>query len=356
MLRIASIFFAIALCVLPARADDIAGFDEIVSATIEDFVVPRSARLAEAAVAGEAAPARLCAAPSEETLGAARAAFADPVLAHAAVEVVRFGPVLSDNRLERLNFWPDRKGLGLRQVERTIAAGETPPVDELRARSVALQGLGALEFVLFGDGAATLAGADGKARCAFGHAIAGALRTTAAEVLADWRAPDGHAGLMRNPGPDNPLYRTETEVMQALIRATTEELQLLADTKIRATIGENPEAARPKRAPFWRSGLTLGVFSENAASVGALFATGRMALALDKSDSAMPNEIAFDIRQAVEAFGRAEGPIETVVADPDGHALVLFTTIPLDDAAAIIGGRYGPEIGATPGFNSLDGD
>ncbi|HOV04305.1 MAG TPA: imelysin family protein, partial [Kaistiaceae bacterium] len=164
MLRIASIFFSIALCVLPARADDIAGFDEIVSATIEDFVVPRYARLAEAAVAGEAALAGLCDAPSEETLASARAAFADLVLAHAAVEIVRFGPVLADNRLERLYFWPDRKGLGLRQVERTIAAGETPTVAELRARSVALQGLGALEFVLFGDGAAALAGTDGTAR------------------------------------------------------------------------------------------------------------------------------------------------------------------------------------------------
>ncbi|HOV03470.1 MAG TPA: imelysin family protein, partial [Kaistiaceae bacterium] len=190
----------------------------------------------------------------------------------------------------------------------------------------------------------------------FGRAVAGAIRTTAADILADWRAPDGDARLMRHPGPDNPLYRTETEVMQTLIRAASEELQLLADTRIRATIGESPDAARPKRAPFWRSGLTLRVFSENAASVGALFATGQLALALARPDSAMPNEIAFDIRQAVEAFGRAKGPIEAVAADPDGHALVLFTTIPLDDAAAIIGGRYAPEIGATPGFNSLDGD
>ncbi|MEZ5841235.1 MAG: imelysin family protein [Hyphomicrobiales bacterium] len=355
-MRVAGAMLALVLGASPVSAGDVVGFDRIIAAAIQDFIVPGYERLTRAAGSTEAAVRDLCAAPSPARLEAARTAFGDAVAAHAAVEVVRFGPVREANRQERLNFWPDRKGLGLRQVQQIIAAGQTPSSSDLAAKSVAVQGLGALEYVLFGDGAAALAGPPGAARCAFGSAIAGALRTTADEILADWRADGGAGARMLSPGPDNPLHRSQTEVLQTLIKALTEELQFLSDTKIKAVLGASPDEVREKRAPFWRSGQTRRVLEENAASVTLLFETAQMALALDKPESSMPQAIAFDMRQARAAIGRVEEPFEKGIATATGHELLRFATIALDDAKQIIGERYAADIGATLGFNSLDGD
>ena len=93
-------------------------------------------------------------------------------------EIIRFGPITEQNRLERMLFWPDRKGIGLKQVQATLAAKDATAADpaQLPAKSVAMQGLGALEFVLFGTGAEALATAGDPYRCRYGAAIAGQYR------------------------------------------------------------------------------------------------------------------------------------------------------------------------------------
>ena len=97
----------------------------------------------------------LCAAPSQQALDAARQSFGETVDAWSAIEIIRFGPVTEENRLERMLFWPDRKGTGLKQVQAALAAKDATATDagSLASKSVAMQGLGALEFVLFGTGA-----------------------------------------------------------------------------------------------------------------------------------------------------------------------------------------------------------
>ena len=81
-------------------------------------------------------------------------------------------------------FWPDRKGIGLKQVQAALAAKDPTAADaaQLAGKSVAMQGLGALEFVLFGTGAETLAGTGDAYRCAYGAAIAANLDGIAAEL------------------------------------------------------------------------------------------------------------------------------------------------------------------------------
>ncbi len=68
------------------------------------------------------------------------------------------GPAREDNRFERLFFWPDRRGRGLRQVQGILAEEDETATDPatLYQKSVAVQGLLALDFVLSGEGNETL--------------------------------------------------------------------------------------------------------------------------------------------------------------------------------------------------------
>ncbi len=99
----------------------------------------------------ETSLAELCATPSGEHLEAARSGFRATVDRWSRMEWLRIGPVMSENRLERILFFPDRKGTGRKQVQAAIASRNESviKVETLSSQSVAMQGLGALEFILW---------------------------------------------------------------------------------------------------------------------------------------------------------------------------------------------------------------
>jgi len=103
--------------------------------------------------------AALCAKPSPVALKDTQRAFATTVEAWSLVEAIRFGPVAQQQRYDRIFYWPDPKGLGTRQVRKALEKQDqsVTDVNSLASKSVALQGLSALEYLLYGDGAATLA-------------------------------------------------------------------------------------------------------------------------------------------------------------------------------------------------------
>ena len=51
----------------------------------------------------------LCTVPSEGTLAIVRGQFRQAALAYGRVEFLRIGPLMEDNRADRLLFWPERK-------------------------------------------------------------------------------------------------------------------------------------------------------------------------------------------------------------------------------------------------------
>ncbi len=91
--------------------------------------------------------------------------FADTVLAWAAVEFLRFGPMSQIGRPERFDFWPDPRGVTLRQVNALIAKRDASALDPaaLAKKSAAVQGLSALEILLYDD-AHSIAADDEEAR------------------------------------------------------------------------------------------------------------------------------------------------------------------------------------------------
>ena len=95
----------------------------VMAKAVDDVIRPGYRRFHASASALTGAMNGLCAAPSSDTLAKAKAAFANTVSAWSEIEMVRLGPVLEKNRFERILFYPDRKGLGLKQVQAALASG-----------------------------------------------------------------------------------------------------------------------------------------------------------------------------------------------------------------------------------------
>jgi uncharacterized protein len=342
----------------PAIAAEPPGAAAMVQGAIEGYVRPAYASFASSAGAlGEAVDA-LCAAHSPAQLAAARIAFSATVAAWSRVELVRFGPVTEENRLERVLYWPDRRSTGLKQVQAILAEEDASAVApaSLAGKSVAVQGLGALDFALFGTGSDDLANAAGF-RCAYAAAISGNVGTIAARLDAAWAEGEGVAGLWATPGPENPLYRDGGEALGELLDTMIHGLELVRDVRINGFLGQESAGDKPKQALFWRSGTTIAVLRGNLASIDGLLEASGMATHLPEDRRWIVQSARFEFRNADRALARLDGvPVDAILADPDLRSKLDYVRLVTSSLSDVIGRQLSGEFGLTAGFSSLDGD
>ncbi|MBZ9678081.1 imelysin family protein [Mesorhizobium sp. ES1-1] len=331
---------------------------EIIQRSIDGFVRPAYASLHDHARNLTGSMRKLCASPSQAELDVARKAFDATVYAWSSAEIITFGPIKENNRLERMLFWPDRKSIGLRQVQAAMADKDPTATDpqRLAGKSVGMQGLGALEFVLYGDGADTLAGRDDPYRCAYGAAIAGNIETMADEVSDAWNKPDGFAALWANPGPQNALYRDGNEAVTELVGVFINELEMVRDVRLKAFFGGRPDADRPKQAIYWRSRNTTRSLAGNLSGMDDLFQASKLGDALPSDARWMAESIHIQLVNGVTTAKSVQGPIDKTLSDPRLRDTLDHFALITSSLSTLIGTRLTAEFGLTAGFSSLDGD
>jgi uncharacterized protein len=331
----------------------------IARAALTEVIRPGYAALAEetAALSDEVA---LCQTPSAASLDAARKAFAAAVAAWSKVEILRFGPIVEDRRYERLFFWPDPKGLGDRQIRDALAKRDesvTKP-EALSGKSVALQGLPALEYLLYGDGAETLAAPseEGAFRCAFARAAAANSAGITKSVAEDWREGSPYEKSFLAPGPDASPYRAPKEVTLELFKSFTAGIELVRDQKLSKPLGSSPEEARPKLAAFWRSGQSLANAAGNLEGVRALFAKGGLAQVVAGDSPGVEKSVLFDLGHAIEVLNGIGKPMAELVKDAELRGKIEALRVSLKSAGKTAADAIARGAGLAFGFNAMDGD
>jgi predicted lipoprotein len=345
----------------------------IARAALTEVIRPGYAVLAKGTGALAGKVDTLCQQPSAAALDEAKDAFAATVAAWSKVEILRFGPVTESHRFERLFYWPDAKGIGLRQVQQTLAKRDEAATlpDELATKSVALQGLPALEYLLYGDGAEILATADrivdgqesrpgidkaGAFRCSFALSVATNIDRIAKSVVEGWREGSAYEKAFLGPSADDPLYHAPKEVTLDLFKAFIGGIELVRDQKLGKPLGAVPDDAKPKLAAFWRSGLSFANAADNLEGIRALFAKGGFAQVVAGESPGVENSILFDLDHAVEVLRGIDQPMEAVVADEDLRAKIEALRVALKSAAQTAGDMISRGAGLAFGFNAMDGD
>lgn len=353
MMRALVSLLVLPLLVVPAIAQS---DTDIVRAAVEDVFRPAFADFAAATGALETDMGFLCAAPSMQLVMAARAQFRETVLSWSRAELYRLGPLLEDNRSERVLFWPDRKGVALRQVQAALVEEDetATTVESLTQKSVALQGLPALEFVLFGTGSDALS-TDADYRCRFGLAIAGALHQVASELDAAWQAPDGITQRLLAPTDADAEYRTEREVMEDLTGLLAHGAEIIRDQRLLPFLGRDGATPKPKSALFWRSDMSVPAVLANFEGLDELF--GRSGIGeVDAENAWVSNGIAFEFANAERAGDRVTAPLAEALADPGQKQALDYLVIVTQSLDTLLGENLAAARGLSVGFSSLDGD
>lgn len=361
---------AAALVLLPAcyraEAQPKSDFDHagVAKRALEAHIRPGYRRLAEAGAVFERAMSAHCERNELKSRASAIKAFDAFVTAWGRIEHITFGPIMVENRIDRILFFPDRRGLGVRQIAAALHS-QDPSVtraETLSAKSVALQGLTAFEAVLLTQADRSEPRAAMEHRCRFGLAIASNFATIANAVSREWEQADGYAKLWLEPGPGNRVFLKRTETTLALAKAMGRGIEQVRDERIVAPLGFGPQR-RKMPAVLQASGRTMRLVQANIDGLRELWETGGIADAVAAAGTGMLNGGVPDLAALVSSeLQTASKHADRVIAEKapferdSTRSIIISMGFPLKNARYQATRLLTEVAGVTLGFNSSDGD
>lgn len=358
----APLLLLLAGCVTTPAEPATDSLDGLGARVLRDYIRPHARALVESTARLHGAVDAYCAQPADAQRRArVERNLADVVGAWAGVELLRFGPLVEQNRLEQFFFWPDPRGVLQRQVRTLLAAADPALLQEgnLQAQSVATQGIPALEYVLHADEAPTRIAqgdASGRYRCEFAAAVSGNLARLAMEIDAGWNTSASLAAEFSRPSPRNDIYRSNTEVATEVLKALSTALHVARDQKLAPALGDDAATARGNLLPLHRAGLTAHYLASGAAALSQFVAAGEFGAALPADSAWVESNLREELQRVREDFEGLSMPVDRAVTDASERDAVLHAALLLANARAIVDEYLAPALGVNLGFNALDGD
>ncbi len=279
------------------------------------------------------------------------------------VQWVRFGPIIENNDDWKIQFWPDKKNIAARKVNKILNNEQSITVEDVANASVVVQGLSAIELILF-DEPYVSQFAEGAERaekqCELLGAIAENLQVTTHKILQDWQDPEFQTGWQASvSGPQDGVHANAVSDVVGGMLAQMEKVKI---DKLGGPLGYKNRNRQPNGyfSEGWRSESSLANIKTNLLSLQEL----------------IDNDDAYDLRRLLESNGN--GVIADEFQTRINDALVQLATIdmPLRKAVMDVGARQQLEelhqsiagintliktkltsaLGVNLGFNANDGD
>ena len=365
--RLSCCFLAalVGLALNAIAAIDDATYRRVNESLVQHHILPRYARLAEASEGLQRAATSFCAAPNTAGLEALKAAFVKTSDAWQDIQHVRFGPVELFMRSQRIDFWPDPRDTAGRHLAELLARGEALDVQALSRGSVAVQGLPALEHLLYDAGAseALLAGdAGAKTRCGMIIAITQNIAGMSADIAREWSAgAAAFAAAIASAGQPGARFATAKDATQALLSCLNTAVELIAERKLPPVLGKSADAAQPALAESWRSGRSLDNIRRNLEAAQAMYlgesgSEGLSALVVTAGDKKLDDLLRRAFQQTIATAQSINGPLGDAVRDPARRPAVEKLARETKALRTLIAQRLTAAIDVALGFNSMDGD
>ena len=199
-------------------------------------------------------------------------------LSWAKVQLISFGPISFLERRERFNFWPDKHRVGERQIRRLLNKSEQEELGELsierfREKSVAVQGLGAMEHILFSH-KKRLNARD----CQLAKLISANLLSIAEEVSNQWsNKPIEFKNDLLSPTLDLTFFSNPKEVTSVLLNDMSTQVRVVSDLKIAnalPNVKKRHKKISYRKLESWRTMSSFRLMHVNILSVMNYYQVG----------------------------------------------------------------------------------
>ncbi len=321
-------------------------------AMTDAVVIPAYERFAAATAPLARNAAGFCAAIDADSLAALQQDFSAAYDGWQGVQHIQFGPITWFNWNFRLQFWPDDKGTGARQLDALLATADPAVLvpEAFAQQSVGVQGFPALERLLFSDDS-LVALQNEPYRCQTVQAISRNLDDIASGVAQRWR--DEFRTTVAN-ADERGFFESAEDATIDYMKAVVESVRRIQQQKVQPVLGDNQAAARERRAEAWRMDRSVQHMRTNVAALAALFNDSAPALSSVLQPADLPN-----IQQAFATLQQhlADAPdsMNTAITTAEGYAAFKQVDADLDALFELLeAGVKGTDLYL--GFNSLDGD
>lgn len=338
-----------------ARAQDAPDYAQVVETAVSVSIRPGYTAAAEAFADLDEILSARCQAGNTPDGPEIERAFAAAVTGWGGVQHLRFGPVMEQDRYLSIFFWPDPRNFTSRHLSGLkTALGDRPlSAESLAQMSVAVQSLSAFERVMTNP---ELASEVGLPRCDLALAITANLNDKIRATAAAWQDGATYPLLLTEPGADNPLYRDDREAMSELFKALGSGLQFLHERTLVPVVGVSIEEARPRRAAFRRSGLTMLHLQAMVAGLESYYLDGGIADAVAAGNPEIDARIRDRFQQLSSTLEAIEGPFAESVVDPEQRNRWRYAMTLAEVLVREVNGGASAALGLSRGFNAFDGD
>ena len=300
----------------------------------------------------------LCANPAPGTLNAARSAWREARAPWMRSQAMWFGPVM-DRRSRTLVDWsPVDPG----RIEKLLVDRETVTASDVREFLAATQrGLGAIEYVLFGDDQLVLeqlARADGI-RCQYLMALGDVVAEETAGVLRDWQGVDGkgYAAYLNGTGSVSLL---DQQAVDELVRTSVFLTRSIADMALGPVLGADGDKPDPAAIPGGAGHNAVADLRNQVLGMQDIYLGGETGSALGVS--ALVRGVSEDADErmrghftnALAAIDDLREPLRSTVVEDPGPARLAHQR--LQELQVALNTEVVSLLGVTVGFSDTDGD
>ncbi len=240
-----------------------------------------------------------------------------------------------------VQFWPDKKNTTGRKMSSLIKQDKVWTADEIAENSVTVQGLGAIEWLLYDSQSPILSSKDQACKSAI--AISQNLANRADMIETAWRS---------NPWKELDKQTWESEYIALLSNQL--EFSMSKLTRPLASIGK----PRPYFSESWRSKTSMLNLKSNVEAMQALYlanGNGLDKMLRDNDLIDLADRVKTQYANLVETWPK-ESSLFDMLQTKDGYREALSIYNKMDQLKYLLHDEVSVELGVVIGFNATDGD
>lgn len=314
----------------------------------DELIIPAYQGLESSSSVLISATENFCADLNESNLDDLKLAYQQVMTSWQAIQHIQFGPITYFNWNYRMQYWPDERGTTGRQLSSLIASQDEAALasESFARQSVGIQGLPALEIILYEDDALSEF-QNNNFLCLLTATIARNINEISSGVTQRWL--DEYRELVLNPTEDG-FYEDAEDLSIDFLKALQEAIAKIRDLKLAPVIGDSFARSRNRSAESWRSESSLANIKTNVVSLEALFSA--YAAAFYEEDVSAVNNVFADLSVSLGALPNSlsaglldevqYAQVQSLHAEIEALHEALETALKNTDLYL--------------GFNSLDGD
>jgi len=278
------------------------------------------------------------------------------------IQWLKVGPIIDDNRIFRLHYWPDSKETVISGITNLLASSEEITEAYISTRSVGSQGLPAIEQLLFTSNSQdNLVNASNKEkRCDVLTAITANVATISEAVNSEWKIVEGnyHAQLTQGTGD----FSSKKDAVEELVTNWLEQIERVKDEKLLVPLS-NASPGIPSIAEHVSSDQSVASIQKNIAIFSVIYSAGGGhgfddILIEHLSQQNIATEMLAAIDNAVTLANALStgGSYETLLKTEEGRAQITETIDSLRAIRDVLTVDFVQATDINIGFNSNDGD